>query len=53
MLNQGTNRYWYEWVRQSTYRGSWKEAVLRSALALKLLIFEPTGVVLHIIVLLT
>jgi hypothetical protein len=40
---QTTIRYWYEWVSQSTYTGSWKEAVLRSALALKLLIFEPTG----------
>ncbi|KAG5642317.1 hypothetical protein DXG03_003019 [Asterophora parasitica] len=40
-----TNRYWYEWIRQSTYTGSWKEAVHRSALALKLLIFEPTGAV--------
>ncbi|KXN85060.1 hypothetical protein AN958_11733 [Leucoagaricus sp. SymC.cos] len=40
-----TNRYWYDWIRQSTYTGSWKEAVHRSALALKLLIFEPTGAV--------
>lgn len=40
-----TNRYWYDWVRKSTYTGSWKESVLRSALALKLLIFEPTGAV--------
>ena len=40
---QTTIRYWYEWISQSTYTGSWKEAVLRSALALKLLIFEPTG----------
>ena len=40
---QTTVRYWYEWISQSTYTGSWKEAVLRSALALKLLIFEPTG----------
>ncbi|KAF9465696.1 glycoside hydrolase family 15 protein [Collybia nuda] len=40
-----TNRYWYEWIRQSTYSGSWKEAVHRSALALKLLIYEPTGAV--------
>ncbi|KAG6886666.1 hypothetical protein C0992_002883 [Termitomyces sp. T32_za158] len=40
-----TNRYWYEWIRQSTYTGSWKEAVHRSALALKLLIYEPTGAV--------
>ncbi|KAJ7438100.1 glycoside hydrolase family 15 protein [Mycena galericulata] len=40
-----TNKYWNDWIRQSTYRGSWKESVHRSALALKLLIFEPTGAV--------
>ncbi|TFK38884.1 glycoside hydrolase family 15 protein [Crucibulum laeve] len=40
-----TNRYWYDWIRRSTYTGSWKEAVHRSALALKLLIYEPTGAV--------
>jgi len=44
-LLQTTNRYWYEWVSQNTYKGSWKESVLRSALALKLLIYEPTGAV--------
>ncbi|KIM83492.1 glycoside hydrolase family 15 protein [Piloderma croceum F 1598] len=38
-----TNSYWNSWVRRSAYQGSWKEAVHRSALALKLLIFEPTG----------
>ena len=42
-LLQGTNDYWTAWVRRSTYEGSWKEAVHRSALALKLLIYEPTG----------
>lgn len=40
---QGTNNYWNSWIRQSTYNGAWKEAVHRSALALKLLIYEPTG----------
>ncbi|KAJ7606665.1 glycoside hydrolase family 15 protein [Roridomyces roridus] len=40
-----TNTYWSSWIRQSTYKGSWKESVHRSALALKLLIFEPTGAV--------
>ena len=30
-------------MRRSSYQGSWKEAVHRSALALKLLIYEPTG----------
>jgi GH15 family glucan-1,4-alpha-glucosidase len=45
VLIQDTNRYWIEWIRRSTYNGSWKEAVHRSALALKLLIFEPTGAI--------
>lgn len=40
---QSTNNYWNSWIRKSTYQGSWKEAVHRSALALKLLIYEPTG----------
>ncbi|KAJ7087909.1 glycoside hydrolase family 15 protein [Mycena belliarum] len=44
-LLAATNKYWNDWIRQSTYKGSWKEAVHRSALALKLLIFEPTGAV--------
>ena len=44
-FQQDTNRYWVEWIRKSTYNGSWKEAVHRSALALKLLIYEPTGAI--------
>ncbi|KDQ51558.1 glycoside hydrolase family 15 protein [Jaapia argillacea MUCL 33604] len=44
LLNE-TNTYWNTWIRGSTYSGAWKEAVHRSALALKLLIFEPTGAV--------
>ncbi|KAK7448045.1 hypothetical protein VKT23_013802 [Stygiomarasmius scandens] len=44
-LLRSTNKYWNDWIRQSTYTGSWKEAVNRSALALKLLIYEPTGAV--------
>jgi hypothetical protein len=32
-----------EWVSQSSYTGSWKEVVLRSALALKPFIFKSTG----------
>ncbi|ESK89076.1 glycoside hydrolase family 15 protein [Moniliophthora roreri MCA 2997] len=44
-LLTSTNKYWLEWIRQSSYSGSWKEAVHRSAFALKLLIFEPTGAV--------
>ncbi|KAL0960424.1 hypothetical protein HGRIS_005467 [Hohenbuehelia grisea] len=44
-LFNSTIKYWNSWIRQSTYQGSWKEAVNRSALALKLLIYEPTGAV--------
>ncbi|KAH8108577.1 glycoside hydrolase family 15 protein [Phellopilus nigrolimitatus] len=44
-LLKDTNRYWHAWIRKSTYNGSWKEAVHRSALALKLLIYEPTGAI--------
>ncbi|PSS37955.1 hypothetical protein PHLCEN_2v212 [Hermanssonia centrifuga] len=45
-LFEATNNYWNAWIRRSTYQGSWKEAVNRSALALKLLIYEPTGAVI-------
>ncbi|TDL30070.1 glycoside hydrolase family 15 protein [Rickenella mellea] len=44
-LLKDTNKFWNSWIRRSTYDGSWKEAVHRSALALKLLIYEPTGAV--------
>ncbi|KAK0244700.1 glycoside hydrolase family 15 protein [Armillaria nabsnona] len=44
-LLHNTIKYWIDWIRHSSYSGSWKEAVHRSALALKLLIFEPTGAV--------
>ncbi|KAG8928633.1 hypothetical protein FRC02_006645 [Tulasnella sp. 418] len=40
-----TNKYWINWIGKSTYNGRWREAVHRSALALKLLIFEPTGAI--------
>src|SRR6266852_2322342 len=46
----GTNDYWNAWIRRSTYDGSWKEAVHRSALALKLLIYEPTGLFMVILI---
>jgi GH15 family glucan-1,4-alpha-glucosidase len=44
LLNQ-TLDYWRRWVSQCTYAGRWREEVYRSALALKLLTFEPTGAI--------
>ena len=38
-----TVQYWRRWLSQCTYRGRWREMVQRSALALKLLTFKPTG----------
>jgi GH15 family glucan-1,4-alpha-glucosidase len=40
---QRTIGFWEEWARTREYRGPWAEAVLRSALVLKLMIFAPTG----------
>jgi GH15 family glucan-1,4-alpha-glucosidase len=38
-----TSDFWQKWVSQSRYRGRWREMVQRSALALKLLVYHPTG----------
>src|SRR5919202_2374967 len=40
---QQTLSYWRRWISKSTYRGRWREIVNRSALALKLMIYDPTG----------
>jgi GH15 family glucan-1,4-alpha-glucosidase len=42
-LLQGTLDYWRRWISKSTYRGRWRDMVNRSALALKLMIYGPTG----------
>jgi GH15 family glucan-1,4-alpha-glucosidase len=40
-----TVAYWRRWLARCTYRGRWRETVQRSALALKLLTFAPTGAI--------
>jgi GH15 family glucan-1,4-alpha-glucosidase len=38
-----TGDFWQNWLSQSRYTGRWREMVHRSALALKLLVYHPTG----------
>ena len=42
---ESTIDYWRRWASAIRYRGRWRETVIRSALALKLMTFEPTGAV--------
>jgi GH15 family glucan-1,4-alpha-glucosidase len=45
-LFQTTASYWRKWLSACTYHGRWREQVQRSALALKLLTFDPTGAII-------
>jgi GH15 family glucan-1,4-alpha-glucosidase len=38
-----TVAYWRNWLRRSRYQGRYREIVERSALVLKLLVYQPTG----------
>ena len=42
-LLQSTIDYWRRWLSNCTYQGRWREIVHRSALVLKLMVYDPTG----------
>jgi GH15 family glucan-1,4-alpha-glucosidase len=42
---ESTVHYWRHWLSQCQYRGRWREMVCRSALALKLMTYAPTGAI--------
>ncbi len=45
VLFRRTVGYWHGWIGKCRYTGRWREVVHRSALALKLLTYEPTGAI--------
>ncbi len=42
-LHAETVEFWRHWLSGATYRGRWREMVVRSALTLKLMTYAPTG----------
>jgi GH15 family glucan-1,4-alpha-glucosidase len=42
---RSTLDWWHRWVSASSYRGRWRETIMRSAITLKLLTYHPTGAI--------
>jgi len=42
-LHADTVAYWRRWLARSTYTGRWRDMLERSAIALKLMTYAPTG----------
>jgi GH15 family glucan-1,4-alpha-glucosidase len=42
-LERRTERWWTRWAAKGSYRGEWRDAVVRSLITLKALTHEPTG----------
>ncbi len=40
---KNTEKFWRDWSAQCTYRGPWRDAVMRSLITLKALTYGPTG----------
>ncbi|MGH3327455.1 MAG: glycoside hydrolase family 15 protein [Streptomycetales bacterium] len=38
-----TEKFWADWIGHCSYAGPWREAVVRSLITLKALIYSPTG----------
>ncbi len=38
-----TEREWHQWSDRTTYQGAWRDAVMRSLITLKALIYAPSG----------
>ncbi|HXA28146.1 MAG TPA: glycoside hydrolase family 15 protein [Candidatus Angelobacter sp.] len=46
VLLRETREYWWKWIGQVRYDGPYQELVWRSALALKLMTYSPTGAII-------